>query len=117
MWRELDIAPTADPTAIRRAYARRLKALDPDREPAAFLRLRQAFEAALRYAEAGRARPAPPPGDERKEDGAERETLAATEATGGLAIADPGAGENRWHDLSRSIQRALAVGDADRAFT
>src|SRR5215471_14677230 len=51
MWEELGIVPTADPKAIRRAYAGRLRGLDPDRDPAAFQRLRQAFEAALSQAE------------------------------------------------------------------
>jgi len=51
MWEELGIVPTADPKAIRRAYAGRLRSLDPDRDPAAFQRLRQAFEAALSQAE------------------------------------------------------------------
>jgi hypothetical protein len=53
MWDELGIAPSDDPKAIRRAYAARLKALDPDRDPAGFVRLRQALEWAL-----GRAPPA-----------------------------------------------------------
>ncbi|HWF94448.1 MAG TPA: J domain-containing protein [Xanthobacteraceae bacterium] len=47
MWDELGIAPCADPKAIRRAYAARLKRLDPDRDPEAFARLRTAFEWAL----------------------------------------------------------------------
>jgi len=47
MWDELGIAPCDDPKAIRRAYAARLKLLDPDREPDAFARLRQAYERAL----------------------------------------------------------------------
>jgi len=47
MWDELGIAPCEDPKAIRRAYAARLKLLDPDREPDAFARLRQAYERAL----------------------------------------------------------------------
>jgi hypothetical protein len=49
-WLELGIAPTADRQAIRRAYAARLKAIDAERDAPAFLRLRAAFEAALRGA-------------------------------------------------------------------
>ncbi|HKD31661.1 MAG TPA: hypothetical protein VKC66_37875, partial [Xanthobacteraceae bacterium] len=51
MWEELGIVPTGDPKAIRRAYAGRLRSLDPDQDPAAFQRLRQAFEAALSQAD------------------------------------------------------------------
>lgn len=47
MWGELGIEPTADAAAIRRAYAHRLRAIDPDSDPAAFQRLREAYEAAL----------------------------------------------------------------------
>ncbi len=47
MWHELGIEPTSDPNAIRSAYARRLKNIDSDRDPEAFQRLRQAFEAAF----------------------------------------------------------------------
>src|SRR4029077_11146938 len=36
--------PSRDPKTIRRAYAARLKQLDPDRNPEAFARLRRAFE-------------------------------------------------------------------------
>jgi hypothetical protein len=47
MWDELGIAPCNDPKAIRRAYAARLKKLDPDRDPEAFARLRYALQWAL----------------------------------------------------------------------
>jgi hypothetical protein len=47
MWDELGMAPCDDPKVIRRAYAARLKKLDPDRDPEAFTRLRAAFERAL----------------------------------------------------------------------
>jgi len=57
MWDELGISPSDDPKAIRRAYAARLKALDPDRDPAAFARLRAALEWAL--SEADLASPLP----------------------------------------------------------
>jgi hypothetical protein len=47
MWQELGIAPTSDVREIRRAYAKRLRLIDADRDIAAFQRLRRAFEAAL----------------------------------------------------------------------
>ena len=59
MWDVLAIAPTDDPKAIRRAYAARLKQIDPDRDRETFARLRQALEWALARARQP-ARPAPP---------------------------------------------------------
>jgi hypothetical protein len=47
MWDVLAIAPTDDPKVIRRAYAARLKQIDPDRDRAGFARLRQALDWAL----------------------------------------------------------------------
>jgi len=47
IWQVLGIGPTGDRQAIRRAYARCLKHLDPDQDPEAFQRLRFAYEAAL----------------------------------------------------------------------
>lgn len=68
MWEVLGIAPTDDPKAIRRAYAARLKQIDPDRDREGFGRLRRALEWGL--ARAARAaqpvvepRPVDPPHD------------------------------------------------------
>jgi hypothetical protein len=68
LWDELGIAPSRDPKTIRRAYAARLRKLEPDRNPEAFARLRRAFEWAL--SRAGRedgpdpsAEPPPPGAD------------------------------------------------------
>lgn len=59
-WQELGIAPTSDRAGIRRAYANRLKAMGPERDPAAFQRLRTAYESALRDA-GERVEPPPQP--------------------------------------------------------
>lgn len=53
VWDVLGIAPTSDTSAIRRAYARRLKAIDVDRDPPAFMALREARDIALDEAAAG----------------------------------------------------------------
>ena len=45
-WDVLGVEPTTDQSAIRRAYAARLKTIDADRDPAAFIKLREAFEQA-----------------------------------------------------------------------
>ncbi len=47
IWDELGIAPTGEASAIRRAYAVRLKVVRPDSDPQGFARLRQAYERAL----------------------------------------------------------------------
>ena len=46
-WHILGIAPTRDEAAIKRAYAQLLKKHRPDRDPDGFIRLREAYEAAL----------------------------------------------------------------------
>ena len=49
-WALLDIAPTEDAAAIRRAYARKLRLTRPDEDPEGFQRLVQARDAALNEA-------------------------------------------------------------------
>jgi hypothetical protein len=49
-WTELGLEETTDARAIRKAYARRLKAIDPDTDPAAFIALREALDHALGWA-------------------------------------------------------------------
>ena len=45
-WQALGIEPTSDQRAIRMAYSAKLKAMDPEADPQAFIALRDAFEAA-----------------------------------------------------------------------
>ena len=48
-WDVLGIAPTTDAKLIRAAYATRLKQIEPRTDPAAFQRLRSAYELAMRF--------------------------------------------------------------------
>jgi hypothetical protein len=69
MWEVLAIAPTDDARAIRRAYAARLREIDPDRDREAFARLRAALESALAGARAAvRQAPSQPPREEAPAD-------------------------------------------------
>ena len=50
-WRLLGLDPTGDRRAVKRAYAAKLKAIDPDKDIGGFLRLRDALETAQRAAD------------------------------------------------------------------
>lgn len=52
IWATLDLDPTTDRSAIRKAYAARLKAMDVDADPDGFAALREARDAALAGVEA-----------------------------------------------------------------
>ena len=66
IWSILEIEATRDTAAIKSAYARMAAQYHPEEQPELFLRLRQAYQAALAYAaprtRAPRRRSAPPPG-------------------------------------------------------
>ena len=52
-WTTLGLEATKDVSAIKRAYAEKAKACHPEEDPEGFLKLRQAYQAALAYAEGG----------------------------------------------------------------
>jgi hypothetical protein len=123
MWDELGIAPCDDPKAIRRAYAGRLKTLEPDRDPEAFARLRHAFEQALSAAGRGRdPRPAaagePPAAPQREADPAAEHSVT-TEPEGpdsGASTAAPSAASavDRKHIASEeNFQSWIPASDHD----
>lgn len=81
-WRALGIARTGDASAIRRAYAARLKALDLDADAESYAELRAAREIALRWA-ANQAAPA------------DRE-VGPSEASGAESGGDPPGATGAW---------------------
>ena len=54
IWTVLGIEPTKDVSAIKRAYAEKAKTCHPEEDPEGFMKLRQAYQAALDYAEGTR---------------------------------------------------------------
>ncbi len=57
VWTVLGIDPTEDVSAIKRAYAERAKTCHPEENAEGFLQLRQAYQAALNYAEGEQEEP------------------------------------------------------------
>jgi hypothetical protein len=110
-WGELGIAPTSDRQAIRRAYATKLKLLDPTADPAVFRRLRAAYEAALLAASGGepalqRASPMVRPDIALRIDG----LLAQSDLAGAFALVrDANMGELSLASTNEIEQRLLQL--------
>jgi hypothetical protein len=134
MWEELGIVPTADPKAIRRAYAGRLRGLDPDQDPAGFQRLRQAFEAALSQAEqparaapqrARELRPTPPTPKSDTDPTPPPQVIAPSHRSTSEGNRSPLIDDNRrpsvvddaqWRAVFHACRRSLVAGDVEAAF-
>ncbi|WP_300414891.1 hypothetical protein [uncultured Oscillibacter sp.] len=60
LWTTLGLDPTKDVSAIKRAYAERAKTCHPEEDSDGFMKLRQAYQAALAYAEGREGAVSPP---------------------------------------------------------
>jgi len=63
-WTVLGLEPTEDVRAIKRAYARLIRDNRPEDDPDGFIRIRQAYEAALEEVDTGRSVPDPDAAEE-----------------------------------------------------
>ena len=122
IWDELGIAPCDDPKVIRRAYAARLRQLDPDHEPEAFARLREAYERALDLSRRkGPARAAAEPHHASTTNDADEDTDGAAAAAAGevaalerpRAVVEPD--DIRDRALLMALDAALRERDAQEA--
>ncbi len=68
IWITLGLDPTKDVSTIKRAYAERAKTCHPEEDAEGFLKLRQAYQAALVYAEGGEEVSPPRPETAEPED-------------------------------------------------
>lgn len=106
-WTALGIAQTRDQTAIRRAYAAKLKTIDVDADPAAFMALRDALAAARAYARRAAARREPVLVE------AETAADAPPEPEAAEAPLDPPAAKPGWVENVEAIQQ-LVYGSTPR---
>ena len=102
VWSVLGLEPTRDVSAIRRAYAQKARACHPEEDPEGFLRLREAYQAALDYAQGNDGVPA--------EQGAPDTDRPDSEAQaeGGWTLEEPEDGPNPFED-SAAIRQFLEL--------
>lgn len=110
MWDVLGLEPTTDQGAVRKAYAARLKQIDIDHDPSAFIRLRQAYEGCLNWEE-------PAPDLQQAPSGGCDQTPVAAEADGSSpsvagfqAAFDRALSQGRFQSLADLYREGLVAG-------
>lgn len=69
IWSRLGIEPTEDIAAIKQAYAEKAKVCHPEEDPEGFLQLRNAYQAAMNYAQQGAGGASSAEAEEEQENG------------------------------------------------
>lgn len=103
-WQILGIAPTAEAAAIRRAYADKLRALDIDRDAAAYANLREARDWALRWAKENPDGPIDT--GEEEPQGGDDDLFGNDDFV--FWSADQGAGEGDWDEQRITLPQGLS---------
>ena len=102
IWSILGLEPTQDVSAIKRAYAQKTRDCHPEEDPEGFLRLREAYQAALDYAQMNGNTPT----EQRSPDTDRLDSEAPAEV--GWILEEPEDGPNPFED-SEVIRQFLEL--------